>query len=170
LPRPLRRGFLLDSSLDPTPRHRTIYGSIRRADGLREMSVNAASAARADTRCHSVLASGQQHAPARFHQSDCWIGARVPAFGATKCFKRFVKLGLKERRANRPSLQQIKARWLPVADPCARRCPIHRKTTTLVPTLTRAYRSIMSWLYMRIHPCETNPPIDPGLFVPWMAY
>ena len=20
----------------------------------------------------------------------------------------------------------------------------------------------MSWLYMRIHPCETNPPIDPG--------
>ena len=28
----------------------------------------------------------------------------------------------------------------------------------------------MSWLYMRIHPCETNPPIDPGLFVPWMAY
>jgi hypothetical protein len=59
------------------------------------MSVNAASAARADTRCDSVLASGQQHAPARFHQSDCWIGARVPAFGATKCFKRFVKLGLK---------------------------------------------------------------------------
>jgi hypothetical protein len=30
----------------------------------------------------SVLASGQQHAPARFHQSYCWIGAHVPAFGA----------------------------------------------------------------------------------------
>jgi hypothetical protein len=72
------------------------------------MSVNAASAARADTRCHSVLASGQQHAPARFHQSDCLIGARVPAFGATKCFKRFVKLGLKERRANRRACSELK--------------------------------------------------------------
>jgi putative ABC transport system substrate-binding protein len=29
-----------------------------------------------------VLASGQQHAPARFHQSYCWIGAYVPEFGA----------------------------------------------------------------------------------------
>ena len=47
---------------------------------------------------------------------------------------------------------------------------IHRKTTTSVPTLTRSYRSIMSWLYMRKHPCETNPPIDFGLLVPWIAY
>lgn len=28
----------------------------------------------------------------------------------------------------------------------------------------------MSLLYMRMHPCETNPPIEPGLFVPWIAY
>src|SRR5213082_1199966 len=28
----------------------------------------------------------------------------------------------------------------------------------------------MSWLYMRMHPCETNPPIVPGALVPRMAY
>ena len=28
----------------------------------------------------------------------------------------------------------------------------------------------MSWLYMRMQPCETNPPIVPGALVPRMAY
>jgi hypothetical protein len=85
-------------------------------------------------------------------------------------FQAVCKTWLEGTKSKSPSLQCIKARWLPVADPCARWRHIHRKTTTLVPTPTRPYRSIMSWLYMRIHPCETNPPIDPGLFVPWMAY
>jgi hypothetical protein len=35
---------------------------------------------------------------------------------------------------------------------------------------TRAHRSIMSWVYLRKHPCETNPATDPGLLVPWIAY
>src|SRR5262245_8103638 len=41
----------------------------------------------------SVLASGQQHAPSRFHQSNCRIGARVPAFGAYAA-KRTKALGI----------------------------------------------------------------------------
>src|SRR4029453_4328811 len=84
-------------------------------------------------------------------------------------FQAVCKTWLEERRANRPSLQQIKARWLLVADLCARWRHVHRNTTTLVPTLTRAYRSIMSWLYMRIHPCEKKQQIDLGFFVPWMG-
>src|SRR3954470_18760713 len=36
--------------------------------------------------------------------------------------------------------------------------------------LTRSNRSVMSWLYIRMQPYETYPPIDPGLLVPWMAY
>ena len=28
----------------------------------------------------------------------------------------------------------------------------------------------MSSLYMRMQPCDTNPPIVPGASVPWMAY
>jgi hypothetical protein len=41
----------------------------------------------------SVLASGQQHVPSRFHQSNCRIGARVPAFGAHAA-KRTKALGI----------------------------------------------------------------------------
>src|SRR4029077_10513069 len=39
----------------------------------------------------------------------------------------------------------------------------YRKTTTVVPTPTRAYRSIISALCMRMHPCDTNPPTELGL-------
>src|SRR4029078_11200864 len=46
----------------------------------------------------------------------------------------------------------------------------YRKTTTVVPRLTRAYRSIISALCIRMQPCDTNPPTEPGLLVPWMAY
>src|SRR3954454_9663782 len=34
-------------------------------------------------------------------------------------------------------------------------------TTTAVPTDTRWYRSLMSSLYIRMQPYETNPPTDP---------
>ena len=87
-----------------------------------------------------------------------------------KCLRRFVKLGLKERRANRRACSELKRDGYRLQYHVARWRHIHRKTTTLVPTLTRAYRSIMSWLYMRMHPCETKPPTDPGLLVPWIAY
>ena len=42
-------------------------------------------------------------------------------------------------------------------------------TITRVPTCARRYKSMMSALYMRMQPCETNLPTEPGLLVPWMA-
>src|SRR5438477_1372047 len=60
-----------------------------------------------------------------------------------------------------------------VSKPCQfeRRAPIvYRTTITVVPTLTRPYRSTTSWLYMRMQPYETKPPIEPGALVPWIAY
>src|SRR5690348_10241283 len=50
------------------------------------------------------------------------------------------------------------------------RCGVYRVTTTAVPTPTCPNRSRMSWLYMRMQPCETKPPTEPGLLVPWIAY
>src|SRR5262245_8484618 len=45
-----------------------------------------------------------------------------------------------------------------------------RVTTTVVPTPTRPNRSMISALCIRMQPCDTKPPIEPGLLVPWIAY
>jgi len=39
---------------------------------------------------------------------------------------------------------------------------VYLVTTTVVPMLTRPNRSTMSWLYMRMQPYDTKPPIEPG--------
>jgi len=46
---------------------------------------------------------------------------------------------------------------------------VHGTTSTRVPMRTRAIRSRISALSMRIQPYETNPPMEPGALVPWMA-
>src|SRR3569832_1053542 len=43
-------------------------------------------------------------------------------------------------------------------------------TTTLAPTLTRPYRSMMSVLRMRMQPDDTFLPMSQGSFEPWIRY
>ena len=66
----------------------------------------------------------------------------------------------REAPAKNAGLSQLAA-----ADPQ----PDQRSTITSVPNGARLYRSSTSSLYMRMQPCETKCPTEPGSLVPWMA-
>jgi hypothetical protein len=47
-------------------------------------------------------------------------------------------------------------------------CPFRVRTITFAPAGTRLYRSMMSWLIIRMQPDEALLPIDCHSGVPWM--
>ena len=61
-------------------------------------------------------------------------------------------------------------RWPPTTSKLRTAVVLYRCDTTGVPTLTLANRSKTSSFIIRIQPADAKVPIEPGLFVPCIAY